>query len=114
MAASSSYNAENSVGCIAETDLLAKMNLYTSHTLADSLVQQNHTLNEIGSQVTKLSVEALEYNVSKADHVLQIKNLGTVIPTRGNVGSKYNAVRAYFSTCRGFKATSLQVSSLSN
>ena len=81
MAAGSSYNIENSVGCTAETDLLAKMNLLTTHTLADSLAKQNHTLNVIGSQVTKLSIEALEYNVFKADHVLQIQNFGIVIPS---------------------------------
>ena len=98
MAAGSSYSAENCVGGVVETNLLAKMNLYTSHTVADSLVQQNHTLNEIGSQVTKLSIEALEYNMDKADHVLQIEKLGAVIPTSGNTGSKYAAVRAYFST----------------
>ena len=59
-AASLSYRAENNVGCIAETYLLAKMNLNTSHMVADSLQWQNHTLNEIGAQVSKLSVEALE------------------------------------------------------
>ena len=52
--------------------------------------------------MTKLPVEALEYNVSKADQVLQIKNFGTVIPSSGNVGGKYNAVRACFSTGGGF------------
>ena len=52
--------------------------------------------------MSKLSIEALEYNVSLADRVLQIKNLGTVIPSSGNVGAKYNAVRAYFSTGGGF------------
>ena len=45
MAAGSSYNIENSVGCTAETDLPAKINLLTTHTLADSLAKQNHTLN---------------------------------------------------------------------
>ena len=46
--------------------------------------------------MTKLSIEALEYNVEKAEHVLQIKKLGDVIPTSGSVGNKYAAVRAHF------------------
>ena len=36
-AASLSYRAQNNVGCIAETNLLAKLNLNTSHMVADSL-----------------------------------------------------------------------------
>ena len=73
MAAGSSYRTDNSAGCAAETVLLAQINLHTSHNVADALIKQNHTLNEIGTQVTKLSIEALEYNVEKAEHFLQIK-----------------------------------------
>ena len=47
--------------------------------------------------MTKLSIEALEYNVDKAEHVLKIKKLGDVIPSHGTTGNKYAAVRAYFS-----------------
>ena len=47
--------------------------------------------------MTKLSIDALEYNVDKADKVLQIKNLGDVVPTRGGIGAQYTAVRTYFS-----------------
>ena len=47
--------------------------------------------------MTKLSIDALEYNVDKADKVLQIKNLGDVVPTCGGIGTQYTAVRTYFS-----------------
>ena len=97
VAAGSSYPAEGTAGCVAESLLLASINLHTSHNVADAVSKQNHTLNEIGTQVTKLSIEALEYNVEKAEHVLQIKKLGDVIPTSGNTGDKYAAVRAHFS-----------------
>ena len=65
--------------------------------MVDATKKQNHTLNELGNQVTKLSIDALEYNVDKADKVLQIKNLGDVVPTRGGIGAQYTAVRTYFS-----------------
>ena len=54
--------------------------------MVDATKKQNHTLNELGNQVTKLSIDALEYNVDKSDKVLQIKNLGDVVPTREKLG----------------------------
>ena len=81
-ATGSSYLA----GCVAESLLLATVNLHTSLKVVDATKKQNHTLNELGNQVTKLSIDALEYNVDKADKVLQIKNLGDVVPTREKLG----------------------------
>ena len=86
-AAGASYPAEGIAGCVAESLLLATINLHTSLKVADATKKQNHTLNELGNQVTKLSIDALEYNVDKADKVLQIKNLGDVVPTRGGIGA---------------------------
>ena len=97
-AAGSSYLAEgDSAGCVAESLLLATVNLHTSLKLADATKKQNYTLNELGNQVTKLSIDILEHNVDKAEKILQIKNLGNAVPSHGTNGSKYTAVRNYFS-----------------